>query len=107
MNISVSQQNFKIIEKEINELIEKLNAANTLNTIVISVMAAASDQFKADLKVVLDQMLSSGQELPGDFRERALDLLSHVFESSPIPPTRAGPSLRLIHRSQNESNDHH
>jgi len=105
MNISTSQQNFKIIEKAFNELNGRLNAANSINDLVVGILATMSGPFKTELKFALEQMLSNENDLPANFKDRALDLLSHVFESSPILTTKPVPGLRLIQGGLNESND--
>lgn len=95
------------IEKRLNELNGKIEAANMLNTIVIGILAAYSAPIKADLKFALDQILSSGMQLPGDFKARTADLLSHVLGSSSKDPKETAPFLRLIRQNQPESGDPH
>lgn len=78
-----------------------------LNTIVIGILAAYSAPIKADLKFALDQILSSGMQLPGDLKERASDLLEHVLGSSPEDPKQASGYLHLVQKNQSKPNDSH
>ena len=98
------KNNFQIIEKELNELNGKLEAANMLNTFVIGIIASMSDPFKTELKSALEQVLESGLPTPGDFKKRASDLLRHVLECPSTGSTQIAPFLRLIQSgSQPES----
>ena len=94
------------IIKALNELTEKVEAANLLNTIVIGCLAAASPPFEKDLKELLEAMLSAGQgKLPGDFEKRARDILENVLEFSETDPARTPPYLRLVRKPEDRFSD--
>lgn len=95
--VLIHQENFKIVEKALNDLNGKLNASNMINSILITMLAASSNSFKEHLKSSLKQLLSSEHELPGDFEEQAKSLLAVVCDE-PVSqsPKRSEPFLRLL-----------
>ena len=64
--------------KNINDLYAELTSLKMLNNILIGCFASASPQFKSSLKFSLEEILSSGHELPGDFEDQARKILRHV-----------------------------
>lgn len=48
--VLIHQENFKIVEKALNDLNGTLNASNMINSILITMLAASSNSFKEHLK---------------------------------------------------------
>ena len=99
--VAIHKENFKIIETEFNKLNDNLAATKMINSFLVGSLSAASDEFKASLKFSIEQMLSSGHVLPGDFEKQAKNLLSAVC-GSPVQESQK-PSFRLLHGGKNDS----
>lgn len=104
--VLIHQENFRIIEKALNDLNEKMNASKMINTILIANLASSSNSFKENLKFSLEQLLSSEHELPGDFEEQAKNLLAAVCgEPVSQSPKRGAPFLHLLQGGKQDQDE--
>jgi hypothetical protein len=104
--VLIHQENFRIIENALNNLNEKLNASKMINSILVTSLAASSSHFKESLKFSLEQLLSSGYELPGDFEEQAKNLLAAVCgEPVSQSPKRGAPFLHLLQGGKQDQDE--
>lgn len=104
--VLIHQENFRIIENALNNLNEKLNASKMINSILVTSLAASSSHFKESLKFSLEQLLSSGYELPGDFEEQAKNLLAAVCgEPVSQSPKRDAPFLHLLQGGKQDQDE--
>ena len=95
------RQNFKIIETELRRLNGNLAATQMINSILVGNLAAASKEFKKNLQSTLEEMLSCGHELPGDFEKQAKNIISAVCGSPVQEPQK--PYFQLLDGGKNDS----